>query len=307
MTPVIAVQDLGRWYGQVVGLNDLTLEIGEGITGLIGPNGAGKSTLLKLIAGEIRPSRGSLRVLGEVPFANRALFGRLGFCPQQDALYERMTGLQFVSFLVRLSGFSRADAKRMAWRALERVALEDAASRATKTYSKGMRQRVKLAQAIAHEPELLVVDEPLTGLDPIAREALTALFKELASEGKSILLSSHVLHEVESMTREIVLLHRGRLLAQGEVREVRDLLSRHPRRIEFEARAPRRLAGALMELDLVSSIQVSPENSRLLVETSDAGGFFRALTPLVAEGDFGVTGMECGDEDLESVFDYLVG
>jgi len=307
MTPKIAVQDLGRWYGQVVGLNDLTLEIGEGITGLIGPNGAGKSTFLKLIAGEIRPSRGRLTVLGEVPFANRALFGRIGFCPQQDALYERMTGLQFVSFLMRLTGFSRADAKRMAWRALERVQLTDAAHRATKTYSKGMRQRVKLAQAIAHEPELLVVDEPLTGLDPIAREALTTLFKELASEGKSILLSSHVLHEVESMTREIVLLHRGRLLAQGEVREVRDLLSRHPRRIEFEARAPRRLASALMELDLVSSIQVSPENSRLLVETSDAGGFFKILTPLIAEGDFGVTGMECGDENLESVFDYLVG
>ena len=307
MTAKIAAKDLGRWYGQVVGLNDLTLEIGAGITGLIGPNGAGKSTFLKLIAGEIRPSRGQLSVLGEVPFANRALFSRLGFCPQQDALYERMTGLQFVSFLVRLSGFSRADSKRMAWRALERVALVDAAHRATKTYSKGMRQRVKLAQAIAHEPELLIVDEPLTGLDPIARESLTTLFKELASEGKSILLSSHVLHEVESMTREIVLLHRGRLLAQGEVREVRDLLSRHPRRIEFEARAPRQLAGALMELDLVSSIHVSPENSKLLVETTDAGGFFRVLTPLVASGDFGVTSMECGDEDLESVFDYLVG
>jgi len=307
MSTKIAVRDLGRWYGQVVGLNDLTLEIGEGITGLIGPNGAGKSTFLKLIAGEIRPSRGSLRVLGEEPFANQNLFARLGFCPQQDALYERMTGLEFVSFLVRLSGFSRADAKRLAGRALERVALQDAAHRKTKTYSKGMRQRVRLAQAIAHEPELLIVDEPLTGLDPIARESLTTLFKELASEGTSILLSSHVLHEVESMTREIVLLHRGRLLAQGEVREVRDLLSRHPRRIEFEARSPRLLAGALMELEVVSSIQIAPDTSRLLVETSDAGGFFRALTPVVAEGDFGVTSMECADEDLESVFDYLVG
>ncbi len=300
------MNDLGRWYGQVVGLNDLSLEIGEGITGLIGPNGAGKSTFLKLIAGEIRPSRGSLRVLGEVPFANRALFARLGFCPQQDALYERMTGMQFVSFLVRLSGYSQADAMKLAGRALERVDLMEAAHRPTRTYSKGMRQRVKLAQAIAHKPELLVVDEPLTGLDPIARESLTSLFKELASEGTSILLSSHVLHEVESMTNEIVLLHRGRLLAQGEVREVRDLLSRHPRRIEFSARSPRKLAGALMELELVSSIQVSAEDSRLLVETSDAGGFFRALTPVVASGDFGVTSMECADEDLESVFDYLV-
>ncbi|MFT5287175.1 MAG: ABC-2 type transport system ATP-binding protein [Planctomycetota bacterium] len=307
MSAVLTCKDLGRWYGEVVGLNDLSLEIGSGITGLIGPNGAGKSTFLKLVAGELRPSRGSVQVLGLTPFANQELYRRIGFCPQQDALYEGMSGLEFVSFLMRLAGFSRAESKSRAWSALEKVDLIEAAKRSVKTYSKGMRQRARLAQAIAHDPEFLIVDEPLTGLDPIARESLTTLFKQLATDGMSILLSSHILHEVESMTSEIALLHRGRLLAQGDVMKVRDLISKHPRRIEFEARDTRRLAGALVELQMVSSIQILPAEKRLRVETSDSGGFFGALTPIVASGAFGISAMECADEDLESVFDYLVG
>ena len=307
MSAVLSCKDLGRWYGEVVGLNDLTLEIGRGITGLIGPNGAGKSTFLKLVVGELRPSRGEVRVLGEAPFANRNLYRRIGFCPQQDALYEGMSGLEFVVFLMRLAGYSRAESKTRAWRALELVDLTEAAKRSVRTYSKGMRQRARLAQAIAHDPEFLIVDEPLTGLDPIARESLTALFKQLAAEGMSILLSSHILHEVESMTSEIALLHRGRLLAQGDVVKVRDLISKHPRRIELAARDTRRLAGALVELEMVSAVEILPADKRLKVETSDAGGFFSALTPIVATGNFGISAMECADEDLESVFDYLVG
>ena len=233
MSDLFVARDLGRWYGPVVGLNDLSVTVGGGIFGLLGPNGAGKSTLLKLIAGEIRPSRGSIEVLGHRPFANRDYFRRLGFCPQQDALYGDMSARDLVTFLVRLHGFSKAESKARAERALERVRLSGDMLRKTREYSKGMRQRVKIAQAIAHGPEFLVVDEPLTGLDPLARRDMIALFEELGREGVHILISSHVLHEVESLTEEILLLHRGRLLAQGKVAEVRALLSRHPRKVEI--------------------------------------------------------------------------
>ncbi|MEZ6004201.1 MAG: ABC transporter ATP-binding protein [Planctomycetota bacterium] len=196
--PVIEASSLGRWYGEVIGLSDLEVSFEPGITGLLGPNGAGKSTFMRLVVGELKPSRGSLRVLGHVPFANRELYPRLGFAPQQDALYDEMSGLGFVRHLLRLSGYSRSEATRLATRAMERVDLADAMHRPCKGYSKGMRQRTRLAQAIAHDPDLLVLDEPLTGLDPVARRQAIDLFRELADEGKSLVLSSHVLHEVES-------------------------------------------------------------------------------------------------------------
>jgi ABC-2 type transport system ATP-binding protein len=306
MSAVIEARELGRWYGEVVGLNELSVTVGAGITGLIGPNGAGKSTFLKLVAGEIRPSRGSVRVLGLEPFANRELYRRIGFCPQQDALYEHLSGRDFVVLLLRLSGYSPREARERADLALERVGLTDAARRRTGTYSKGMRQRAKLAQAIAHEPELLVVDEPLTGLDPVVRHAMVELFAKLAADGMHILVSSHVLHEVASLTSEVVLIHRGRLLAQGGVADIRDLLSRHPRHIELEADEPRRLAGSLIALAGVASVRVADDAGRLSVEARDAGAFFRELTGIAAAGGFGVRRLECADESLEAVFDYLV-
>ena len=290
----------------MVGLNDLSVAIGDGITGLIGPNAAGKSTFLKLVAGEIRPSRGSVRVFGLQPFANQKLFRRIGFCPQQDALYDYLSGQDFVALLLRLSGYGKREAVQRAALALKQVGLEDAAHRRTGTYSKGMRQRTKLAQAIAHEPELLILDEPLTGLDPVVRHDMVELFRKLADGGMRMVVSSHVLHEVESLTDEIVLLHRGRLLAQGTVLEIRDLLSRHPRKIEFVADEPRRLAGSLIKLEGVSSVRVAHDTQRLSVETRDAGAFFRELTVIAADGGFGVRKMECADENLEAVFDYLV-
>ncbi len=305
MTAYVEAHELGRWYGQVVGLNELTASIDAPIAGLLGPNGAGKSTFLKLVAGEIRPSRGSVRVLGERPFANRELFRRIGFCPQQDALYEGQTGIEFVILLLRLHGFDRKEARARGWRALERVELTDAAERATGTYSKGMRQRLKLAQAFAHGPELLVVDEPLTGLDPVMRHTMIALFRELADSGIRVLVSSHVLHEVEAMTNDIVLLHRGRLLAQGDVGEVRDLISRHPRRIRIGAGEPRRLARSLIELEQVTSVTFASPTD-LTIETRNSEAFFRELTPIAAAGGFRVQSLDCSDENLEAVFDYLV-
>jgi ABC-2 type transport system ATP-binding protein len=306
VTPLLVARDLARYYGPVVGLNDLTLTLRGGVVGLLGPNGAGKSTLLKLIAGEIEPSRGSIEVLGHVPFGNRAYFELLGFCPQQDAMYGEMTGFEFVTFLLRLSGFARTAARDRAEHAIERVQMTPAMHRKTSEYSKGMRQRIKLAQAVAHSPRFLVVDEPMTGLDPLARRSMIELLRTLAAEGADILISSHVLHEIESLTSDILLLHRGRLLAQGPVPEIRKLLSRHPRKIEIRAREPRRLARALIELADVRSVSVAADGSTLSLETADVDRLFDELPAIAARERAGIQTLEATDAGLEAVFDYLV-
>lgn len=306
MTPLLVATDLARYYGPVVGLNDLSLSLQGGVIGLLGPNGAGKSTLLKLIAGEIRPSRGTIRVLGFDPFANREYFTFLGFCPQQDALYGEMSGWELVNFLLRLSGFSKSAAADRAELAIERVNMTTSMHRRTREYSKGMRQRIKLAQAIAHGPRFLVVDEPMTGLDPLARREMIDLLRALAREGVDILISSHVLHEIETLTSDVLLLHRGRLLAKGPVPEIRKLLSRHPRKIELRARDARRLARVLIELPVVSAVRLSPDGTGLSLETSDVERLFTDLPRIAAEARAGIQSLEATDAGLEAVFDYLV-
>ncbi|MFN0009087.1 MAG: ABC transporter ATP-binding protein [Planctomycetota bacterium] len=306
MSSWIVARDLSRWYGAVVGLVDVSLDLEPGVVGLLGPNGAGKSTFLKLVAGEIRPSRGSIEVLGRDPFANRAHFAEMGFCPQQDALYGEMSGVAFVAFLLRLSGYSAREARDRAGRAMERVGLAGAMERQTRGYSRGMRQRTKIAQAIAHDPGFLVLDEPLTGLDPIARRGIVELLLHLAREGTSILVSSHVLHEVEELTRNVLLLHRGRVLAQGEVSEIRALLSRHPRKVEIRARDVRALARGVLDLPGVQSLRVSPDGASLAVETFDFEGFLSALPAAAARARAGIRSLETPDAGLEAIFDYLV-
>lgn len=303
---LLVAEDLARGYGQVAGLTDLSVTIGPGVTGLIGPNGAGKSTFLKLIVGELKPTRGSLRVLGETPFGNRELYRRIGFAPQQDAFYEHLDAVGMVRLLLRLAGYSRREATERAASALDRVRLVEGRERPIKTYSKGMRQRVKLAQAIAHDPELLVLDEPLTGLDPLGRRDVLRLLQGLADEGKTIVVSSHVLHEVESLTQEILLLHRGRLLAQGRVREVRKLLDQYPSRVAIRARRARDLGRVLMGFDEVRACRLGHGDDALELETVDLDSFLNRMAGVCASESFGVSVMKSMDENLEAVFDYLV-
>lgn len=303
--PIIDARGLGRWYGEVVGLSDLTVQVPPGITGLVGPNGAGKSTFMKCVVGELRPQRGALRVLGLDPFANRRLYDRMGFCPQQDALYDQLTAYQFVEHLLRIGGAAPRIAREQATTALERVHLADAMHRRCGTFSKGMRQRVRIAQALAHGPEFIVLDEPLTGLDPVARHQMRVLFEELAAGGASLLVSSHVLHELQGLTERIVLIHRGRLLAQGSVREIRDLLSQHPRRVKVRAERARGLALALATEPDVRSIRWMDEHS-VLFETTAPRSLLDRLEALVPELQPGILSLEVDDEDLEAVFDYLV-
>lgn len=304
--PLIEARELGRWYGEVVGLSDLSVKIPPGITGLVGPNGSGKSTFMKLIVGELKPSRGGLRVMGFNPFANQELYRSLGFCPQQDALYDHLSAYGFVHHLLRFAGFSNKQAKEKAERALERVDLTDAMHRKCGTYSKGMRQRVRIAQAFAHDPSLIIFDEPLSGLDPIARHKIRGVFTALAAQGCSLLISSHVLHELQGLTERITLIHRGRLLAQGEIGEIRQLLSKHPRKISVTCNAPVDLAVELLRLPGVRSAKLAEDDRTLTVETRDPACFFKEFPAIATSLQAGITSLESDDEDLEAVFDYLV-
>jgi ABC-2 type transport system ATP-binding protein len=303
--PVVTAAHLSKWYGQVIGLNDVTLTVPAGVTGLLGPNGAGKSTFLKLITGQLKPSKGDVTVLGEPIWGNPALYFRLGFCPEQDAFYERMTGLEWVSALVRLNGVGERDALEMARRALENVDLIDAAGKKIGAYSKGMRQRVKLAQALAHDPDLLILDEPLGGMDPIARRKTIRLIKEWGRAGKSVIVSSHILHEIESMTANILLINQGRILAEGNVHQIRDLIDEHPHTVYIRADQTRRLAREFLASDDVLSLRF--EDAAVVVQTAKPDRFYARLTALAASGELGsIHEVTSPDDNLQAVFQYLV-
>ena len=305
MAPIIQARHLSKWYGQVSGLNDVTVSVPPGITGLLGPNGAGKSTFMKLITGQLRPSKGDVQVLGEPIWGNAGLYTRIGFCPEQDAFYDRMTGLEWVTALVRLNGLDQQAAGAAARRALEAVDMVDAADRRIGGYSKGMRQRVKLAQALVHEPELLILDEPLSGMDPIMRRRTIRMIKDWGRAGKSILVSSHILHEIESMTSNILLINNGRILAEGNVHQIRDLIDEHPHTVFIRAEHPRELARRFLAADDVISLRF--EHQAVIVETARPDVFYARLTDLAASGEAGVIDeVTSPDDNLQAVFKYLV-
>ena len=301
----IAAEHLSKWYGQVSGLNDVTVSVPPGITGLLGPNGAGKSTFMKLVTGQLKPSKGSVRVLGEAIWGNHGLYRRIGFCPEQDAFYDRMTGLEWVSALVGLNGYSETAALDAARQALGAVDLLDAADRKIGGYSKGMRQRVKLAQAIAHDPELLVLDEPLSGMDPIMRRRTIRMIREWGRAGKSVLVSSHILHEVEAMTSNILLINNGRIVAEGNVHQIRDLIDEHPHTVLVRTADPKSLARALLVEDGVISLRF--EQGAVVIETGRPDAFYTRLTDMAASGEAGVIEeLTSPDDNLQAVFKYLV-
>jgi ABC-2 type transport system ATP-binding protein len=303
--PVIVVNQVSKWYGQVIGLNDVTVNVPAGITGLLGPNGAGKSTFMKLITGQLQPSKGTVKVLGEPIWRNPKLYFEIGFCPEQDAFYERMTGLEWVTALVRLNGLAEREADEAARRALTAVDLMDAAGKKIGAYSKGMRQRVKLAQAIVHDPQLLILDEPLSGMDPLARRRTIRLIRDWARAGKSILVSSHILHEIESMTGNILLINNGRILAEGDVHHIRDLIDEHPHTVYVRAENPRGLARQFLERADVRSLRF--EERAVVVETEKPDMFYARLTELAASGEVGaIEEVTSPDDNLQAVFQYLV-
>jgi len=303
--PIVAVEHLSKWYGQVIGLNDVTASVPRGITGLLGPNGAGKSTFMKLITGQLKPSKGTLTVLGEPIWRNPSAYFRLGFCPEQDRFYERMTGREWVTALVGLNGVTESAAKAMAVRALDAVGLADVADKKIAAYSKGMRQRVKLAQALAHDPELLILDEPLSGMDPLVRRKTIRMIKDWGRAGKSIIVSSHILHEIESMTSNILLINQGRILAEGNVHQIRDLIDEHPHTVFIRADHTRELAREFLRDDQVLSLRF--EDGGVVVQTARPDLFYAHLTDLAASEELGaIHEVTSPDDNLQAVFQYLV-
>ena len=298
---ILRAEHLNCWYGRVIALNDVTLSIESGITGLLGPNGAGKSSFLRIAIGLMRASSGTIRVLDEDPWNNPSLAVRLGYCPEHDGFYETMTGRAFVTALARLR--KAPNPRTAADEALERLKLTDVCHRKIATYSRGMRQRLKLAQAIAHGPSLLVLDEPLAGCDPLVRADLIAQIHALPAQGKSVIVSSHVLHEVERLTRNIVLIHHGRLVAEGDVHEIRALMDRHPHTVHVVTERPRELAAALAKEPEV--VEIRFETGAVWVRTNQPETFYRRLPEIALAEKCPIRELSSPDDSMEAVFRYL--
>jgi ABC-2 type transport system ATP-binding protein len=306
VTLVVRAERLSKWYGHVLGCSDVDWTLRSGsIVGLLGPNGAGKSTLIKMMAGLLRPSRGRLEVFGALPFDTLEVRRRLGYAPEHEATWDELSALELVTHMARLAGVPAARCRQAAERALEAMGMTAARHRRVKGFSKGMRQRTKLATAIAHDPDFLLLDEPLTGVDPMARIDIIERIRGLAAAGKTVLISSHVLHEIEALTREIVVVYRGQVLAEGNIQVIRQLIDRHPHRIRVDCDQPREVARRLAAAEHVARLQF--ERGAVIVETRDPDRCYDDLATAVLEGGVDLRAMASMDNDLGAVFAYLTG
>jgi ABC-2 type transport system ATP-binding protein len=295
-----------RRYGAVLGLNDVSLEVGRGITGLVGPNGAGKTTLLNLAVGLHRPSSGTVSFLGADPFRTPSIRSSLGYCPDGERAWEWMSGRRFVVALAELAGLPVGEAGRRADSVLAELELTGAAERPIATYSRGMRQKVRLAQAVLHDPSVLVLDEPLNGVDPLSRHQILRMLERRVEDGASVLISSHVLHELDGFVDQVVLLQRGRLLASGSITSIRELLDEHPHTVRIVSEGARELARALLRLPGTVSVSLAADESWLELRCRDPLELYMELPGIVLQGEFEVREVVATDTDLESVFRYLV-
>ena len=299
----ISLVSASKWYDEVLAVDDVSAEFGPGVTGLLGPNGAGKSTMIKLLAGMLCPSLGEVRVLGANPFSTPGIMRQVGLVPEQDPVYPRVSAYELQCYLNRLHGFPAAEAAARAQSTLERVGLAGAMDRPIAGYSKGMRQRAKLAQALSHDPHLLILDEPMNGLDPVGRREFTALIRSLGAEGRCVIVSSHVLHEVEQMTHRVLLLARGRVIAEGTIEEIRRDLSDQPLAVRIKTARPRELASRLVAMEGTRRLDVGRDALDVLTTRPD--DLFAELARLSAEEGVPVAEYGPTDESLEAVFRYL--
>ena len=336
---IVQTENLSKWYGEVMGVNDITLTIRPGITGLLGPNGAGKTSLIKLMTGQLRPNQGEVKVLNQPVWNNPDLTRRVGYCPDIELAYQFMSGFEFVVFFATLSGYDKSEAKSRSLQVLQTVDMLQAKDRPIGSYSKGMRQRIKLAQALVHEPELLFLDEPLTGLDPNGRQHVLALLNGFADKGISVIVSSHILYEIEALTETILLIHQGRILAEGTISDIRELIDEHPHKVYLTTDEPRRLAQVCLPFadilsvtfvnsaesetvspsgkgDSAESEAVSPSGKGgwgvdgagdIVIETDRPEAFYARLPELLIENELNVSQLYSPDDNLASVFKYLVG
>jgi len=304
----IVFDNVSKFYGEILGVNRVNLEIPAGITSLVGPNGAGKTTLMNLMTGLLHPTRGRISVLGIPTDQPERLFRLLGYCSQFDSFPPGLTGREFVSAFLRVSGFSKAVADELTEKALARVDLLPAADRKIGAYSKGMRQRVRLAQAIAHDPSILILDEPLNGLDPMVRAETIALFKQLAADGLYLIISSHILHEVDMMSDRVVLLNNGYVVAEGGIQGVRDEMDvEHPVQVLIRCNHPSLLAARIFQNTEVVEARVHDDRHGLFVKIRNPDQFYLSLNQVVSEGQVEVESIAPVDDDLSAVYEYLIG
>lgn len=301
----VVLRNLSKFYGEILGVNRITLEIGAGITGLVGPNGAGKSTLMNVIAGLIQPTRGTLEVLGKSPSETESFFQQLGYCTQYDSFPVGINGYDFVRNTLLVHGYDRRSAEDLTWNALEQVSLSDAARRPVDAYSKGMRQRIKLAQAICHRPDVLILDEPLNGLDPMARAQVIQLFRDFAESGKLVLISSQILHEVDLISDRVVLLNSGYLVAEGDLGNIQSETG-EPMKIFIRSADANAIAAQLFGLAHVVEVQMHYDGEGLFVRSSDADAFFLAFNRCVLESGWAIESMGPADETVEAVYQHLI-
>lgn len=301
---LVEFTDVSKWYGPVIAVNDVTLSLTSGVTGFVGPNGAGKSTLFKLLTGQLRPSLGRVCIRG-IDAWSAAAKSHVGYCPDVDAFYEEMSGRAFVQTISKLHGFSRQAARERTEQVLEQVGMTDRAHRRIGSYSKGMRQRIKLAQALVHDPDLVVLDEPLNGVDPVGRRELVRLFRQLADDGKMVLISSHILGEMDTLTDSVSFICRGRVLASGSLEQIRDMLNDHPLHVRITSDKTRQLAARTIGLESVRGAELSDGND-LILEVERPAEFFQSLGELVLQEQFEIERMEVLDASTEAIFDYLM-
>lgn len=304
---LIVFDRVSKFYGDVLGVNRVTLALPPGVTSLVGPNGSGKTTLMNLLTGLVRPSRGTISVLGLSPDDPELFFRRVGYCTQFDSFPKGVTGRSFLDGWLRLHGMDRAEARRLTQEALERVGMTEAADRKVAGYSKGMRQRIRLALALSHRPEILVLDEPLNGLDPMARAESLALFQGLGKEGLHVIISSHILHEVDRISDHVVLLSHGYVVAEGQIHGMRTEVTEHPMQILVRCSHPSLLASRLFAADHVVEVKLHPDGLGLLVRTRDAEAFHRQLNRIILEEKLELEAVAPADDDVNAVYQYLIG
>ncbi len=306
MSEQITFENVSKFYGEVLGVNRVSLSIPSGITSLVGPNGSGKTTLMNLMTGLIRPTRGAIRIFGYRTDEPEELFKLVGYCTQFDSFPKGLTGYQFVYSYLRLFGYDNRKAEDLAWRAIERVNLVEAASRKVAGYSKGMRQRVRLAQALCHDPRVLILDEPLNGLDPLVRAEMIAVFRALAAQKYHVIISSHILHEVDVISDQVILLNNGYVVAEGQIHGLRNEIQEQPAQVLIRCNRPRELGSKLIESENALEVRIHNDGLGLLVKTRNADQFYLMLNRIATDG-LEIETVAPADDDVNSVYEYLIG
>jgi ABC-2 type transport system ATP-binding protein len=303
----IVFDNVSKFYGEVLGVNRVTLSIDPGITSLVGPNGAGKTTLMNLMAGLLRPTKGEIRIFGLTPDDPEKFYAAIGYCTQFDSFPKGLSGFQLISSMLAIHGYSREEARTRAWAVIDTVGMKEAAQRRIAGYSKGMRQRIKFALAIAHDPKVLILDEPLNGLDPMARAEVIELFRNFAESGMHVIISSHILHEVDIISDRIVMMSNGYVVAEGDIQGVRSEMEDHPMQILIRCDRPSLVAALIFGQDSVVEAKIHSDGQGLLVATRNPDQFYRLFNRIVLDNDISVEAVAPADENVHSVYEYLIG